>query len=181
MLRDMLTISQSMQRSLLWLTLLCLCGLLLGCSKPQPPTITPKRGSITSVGPDGVGLRLEFDAYNPNGFAINVRSVKAQATFDSSIKLNEVSSVTAISLPAKLTRPLSIDVKVPWNSLPQLMVLATRKTKVPYTVAGSVSVGGKNLNVDIPFTMSGSVTQQELVTAGLNSLPAIPGLPGLVP
>lgn len=169
------------RRALPWLTLFGFCLLLLGCSKPQPPTITPKRGSVTSVGPDGVGLRLEFEAYNPNGFAINVRSVKAKATFDSSIKLNEVSSATAISLPSKVTSPMSVDVKVPWNSLPQLMALATSKTQVPYTVEGSVSVGGDNLNVDIPFSMTGKVTQQELVTAGLNSLPAIPGLPGLVP
>ncbi|MEZ4371903.1 MAG: LEA type 2 family protein [Polyangiaceae bacterium] len=152
-----------------------------GCSKPQPPTITPKKGTIQSVGPTGVTLRLEFDAYNPNGFDLNVQSVKAKVTFDSSIKLSEVTSPTAISLPSKATSPLTADVTIPFNSLPALMSLAASKTEVPYVIEGTVTVGGKSLNVNLPFTMKGVVTQQQLVTAGMNSLQGLPGLKGLIP
>lgn len=152
-----------------------------GCSKPEPPTITPKKGTIQAVGPTGVTLRLEFDAYNPNGFDLNVQSVKAKVTFDGSIKLAEVTSPTAISLPSKATSPLTADVTVPFNSLPALMSLAASKTEVPYVIEGTVAVGGKSLNVNLPFTMKGKVTQQELVTAGMNSIPNIPGLKGLIP
>ncbi len=152
-----------------------------GCSKPEPPTITPKKGTIQSVGPTGVTLRLEFDAYNPNGFDLNVQSVKAKITFDGSIKLSEVTSPTAISLPSKATSPLSADVTIPFNSLPALMSLAASKTEVPYVIEGTVAVGGKSLNVNLPFTMQGKVTQQQLVTAGVNSIPNIPGLKGLIP
>ena len=152
-----------------------------GCSKPEPPTLTPKKGTIRAVGPAGVTLRLEFDAYNPNGFALSVQSVKAKATFDDSIRLQEVTSPTAISLPAKATSPLTADVTVPFDSLPALMTLATSKTEVPYVIEGTVAVGGKDLNVNLPFTLKGKVTRQELVTAGMNSIPNLPGLKGLIP
>lgn len=150
-----------------------------GCSKPKPPTITPTKGMIKSVGPTGVTLQLQFDAFNPNGFELSVQAVKAKVTFDNSIKLSEVTSPTAITLPAKAHHLVLADVTVPWNSLPALMSLAANKTEVPYVIEGTVTIGGKSINVNLPFTMKGKVTQQQLVTAGMNSLP--PGLKGLIP
>ena len=161
-----------------WLTL-CLTVfaalLLWGCSKPKPPTITPKEGKVTSVGAAGVGLELTFDAYNPNDFAISTRSLTAQMTLDGKLKLPQATVPTGVSLPAKQTTPVSVTTTANWSDITAVASLAASKPKVPYVVQGKITVGGENLNVDVPYTLKGEMTQQQLLNAGLKSL-RIPGL-----
>jgi hypothetical protein len=47
---------------------------------------------------------------------------------------------------------------------------------VPYVVEGTVNVGGESINVNLPFSISGTITREQAVNAALKSLPAIPGL-----
>ena len=47
---------------------------------------------------------------------------------------------------------------------------------IPYTVTGTVTVGGERLNVDVPYTINGTITREQLIGTGLRSLPKIPGL-----
>lgn len=164
-----------MRRAFL-LLLLVLLGLgTVGCSKPKPPTITPKEGKVTAVSAAGVNLALTFDAYNPNDFTISVRSVTARMTLDGKVKLPEAKIPTGASLPGKKTTPVTANVTAQWADVGAVASLAASKPKIPYVVEGTVNVGGESLNVDVPFTLKGEMTQQQLLQAGVNSI-KIPGL-----
>ena len=56
-------------------------------------------------------------------------------------------------------------------------LLARPTAALPYTVEGTVNLGGDVLNIDVPFHMDGTMTKDELIAATLHSMPAIPGLP----
>src|SRR5215510_12961424 len=52
-----------------------LVGYLAACGRPEPPTLTPERGEVTSVGPDGIHLVLHMGVKNPNRYDLSARSV----------------------------------------------------------------------------------------------------------
>ncbi|MBX3183587.1 MAG: LEA type 2 family protein [Polyangiaceae bacterium] len=167
-----------------WVGVMGVMWALVGCSKPQPPTLTPKQGKLEAIGPSGVTLSIDFDGYNPNGFDLSVRSVRATGTFNNNVALREVTSAPGVvTLRAKATSPITLRVTIPWESVTAMAQLVGRAS-VPYQITGAVTVGGERLNVEVPFTLNGSVTQAELTAAGLNSLkniPGLPSLPGLIP
>ncbi len=165
------------RRFALWLALSgLLCLLLLGCSKPKPPTITPRKAKVTSVTPTGLGLELTYEAYNPNGFELSVNSVTATATLNGTLKLPPATVQDRVTLPAKQRTLVNSKVTIPWTHLQQVLGMAANRPKIPYRVVGRANVGGESLNVDVPFTIDGEVTQAQLLGAGINSLKGIPGL-----
>ena len=153
---------------------------LTGCSGPEPPTLTPVSGAITSVSPAGLGLRVKLEAENPNSFGLTTRDVTAKVTLDSRYDVGTITFRHALELPAKKRTALDIPVTVAWRDLVGLAGLAAAGRDVPYAVEGMVAIGGEKLNVDVPFRIAGTVTQKQLLQAAASSLPQIPGLPTLV-
>jgi LEA14-like dessication related protein len=157
---------------------LALC--LVACSKPKPPTITPEKGQVTSVTPFGVDLDLTLGVDNPNKVSLPVQGVTAKVMLDGKIDMGTVTSDKAIDLPAGKKTSMTVPVSVKWNDFPAIMQLAAQSKDVPYSVDGKVKLGGALLNVEVPFTMTGTITHDELVKATLKSIPKIPGLPNLI-
>ncbi|HZF51666.1 MAG TPA: LEA type 2 family protein [Polyangiaceae bacterium] len=153
---------------------------MVSCSGPEPPTLTPVSGAITSVSPAGLGLRVKLEAYNPNSFGLTTRDVTAKVTLDGRYDAGTVTIRHALDLPAQKRTALDIPVTMTWNDLAGLAGLAAAGRDIPYTVEGTVAVGGEKLNVNVPFRIAGSVTQKQLLQATMSSLPQIPGLPALV-
>jgi LEA14-like dessication related protein len=153
---------------------------IAGCSGPEPPTLTPVSGAITSVSPTGIGLRVKLEAYNPNSFGLTTRDVTAKVTLDGRYDVGTVTIKHALELPSKKRTPLDIPVTVAWRDLAGLAGLAASGRDVPYAVEGTVAIGGEKLNVDVPFRIAGSLTQKELLQATMSSLPKLPSLPGFV-
>lgn len=149
---------------------------LAACSSPEPPTLTPERATVTAVTPAGIELRVRLDAHNPNAFDISAQSVKANVKLDGKYDLGAVTVPVALRLPAKKRVPLEVPVSVKWRDLTGLVALAASQRGVPYEVDGTVAVGGEKLNVDVPFKLQGTITQEQLKQALGNSLPTIPGL-----
>jgi LEA14-like dessication related protein len=162
------------------LALLLAALAVAGCSGPEPPTLTPVSGTITSVSPAGLGLRVKLEAYNPNSFGLTTRDLNAKVTLDGRYDAGTVTSRHAIELPAQKRTPIDIPVTMTWRDLTGLAGLAASGRDVPYTVEGTVAIGGEKLNVNVPFRIAGTVTQKQLLDATMSSLPKIPGLPGLV-
>ena len=153
---------------------------MVSCSGPEPPTLTPVSGAITSVSPAGLGLRVKLEAYNPNSFGLTTRDVTAKVTLDGRYDAGTVTIRHALDLPAQKRTALDIPVTMTWQDLAGLAGLAAAGRDIPYTVEGTVAVGGEKLNVNVPFRIAGSVTQKQLLQATMSSLPQIPGLPALV-
>lgn len=152
-----------------------------GCSGPEPPTLTPVSGAITSVSPSGLGMRVKLEAYNPNSYRLTTRDITAKVTLDNRYDAGTVTIPHALELPAQKRTALDIPVTVSWRDLAGLAGLAAAGRDVPYVVEGTVAIGGEKLNVDVPFKIAGTVTQKQLLQATMSSLPQIPGLPSLVP
>ncbi len=150
-----------------------------GCSKPQAPTLIPESTRISTVTPKGIGVRITLNANNPNDFDLMARGVKATIVMGDKVKLGPVEVPHGISLPAKGTKKLKLDINATWEQAAQVAQLASGGPTIPYVVEGTVKVGGKSLNVDLPFKINGEVSQTQLIAAGLKGLPSIPGLPVL--
>jgi hypothetical protein len=152
--------------------LLALSG-FCACSKPSPPTLTPLRASVTGVDALGVRLDLELSAANPNTVDLSARSVTAHVVVDRKLDLGTVTLPDAVTLPAGKSTKLSVPVSVAWTDLGALAQLAASSAAVPFTVDGTVEMGGDLLHVAVPFHIDGSVSHDELVHAALGSLPSL--------
>lgn len=150
---------------------------LVGCSKPEPPRLTPLSAKLTSISTLGIDVDLKLDAENVNDSDLSARSVTATIVVDGRIALGTVTVAHAIKLPAHKKTTLDVPVSSRWKDLSGLVSLASAAGKdVPYTVDGSVELGGETLHVQVPFHVVGVLTREQLTQAMLNSLPKIPGL-----
>lgn len=156
---------------------LALGFMLVACSKPEPPKLVPKELQVTSLGPQGAGLLVRLEATNPNRVALSARSVTAKAKLDGKWELGTVTSTSPVVLP--LGAPTNVDVAMllPWNDLKAVSALALAAGPVPYTVEGTVNVGNEALNFDLPFSLSGTLTREQVIAAALKPVIAPPGLP----
>jgi LEA14-like dessication related protein len=158
----------------LWRAALFGVYLAVACGRPKPPTITPEKGEVTSVGPDGIQLTLTLTVDNPNRIDLSARSVTGRVLLDGKHDLGTVTVAQPFRLPSGQRTALSVPMKVAWKDLGVVLGLATSKRDLPYDVDGSVSVGGDSINVNLPFHLSGVVTHEQLLKATLNSLPRFP-------
>lgn len=153
-------------------------GALLGCAKPDPPVLKPERAKVTGVTLTGVTLAVDLDAYNPNPIGLSARSVRARVVLDGKTDLGEVTVPTKVELPAKQHTKMTANLSLAWPGVSTLGGLVASGRDVPYRVDGTVDLGGNTVHFDVPFHMEGTLTRQELVDAGLRSLPGLP-IPGL--
>lgn len=168
----------AMNRStFLVLTAALTSSLVLGCSKPKAPTLTPEATRVTTVTPEGIGVRVTLNAYNPNDFALTTQAVKATIVLGNKVKLGPVEKPHGVSLPADSTTKVTIDLQATWQQAAQIAQLASSGPTIPYVVEGTVKIGGSKLNLELPFTIKGEVSQAQLIAAGIKGLPSIPGLP----
>jgi LEA14-like dessication related protein len=158
-----------------------LFGLLLlaSCSRPAPPTLSPKSVSVASISPAGLSLDVALDATNPNSIELSAQSAKASVTLDGSIPLGSATLASPVTLPAHATTAIHMPLTVTWDNLAAFVSVAASGKDVPYTVAGTAAVGGADLHVDVPFTIGGTLTHAQIVKVTQASLQGIPGLPGL--
>lgn len=151
---------------------------LVACSRPEPPTLKPEVAAVTAVTAQGIDLRVQIQAYNPNSIDLTTRSMKATVLLDGKIDVGTVTVPTPLKLPAKKWTRIDAPLSVKWQDLTSIAALAAQSRGVPYQVNGTVAIGGETLNVDVPFRLTGTITQEQLVTVIGNSLPGLP-LPGL--
>jgi len=158
----------------LWRAALFGVYLALACGRPKPPTITPEKGEVTSVGPDGIQLTLALTVDNPNRIDLSARSVTGRVLLDGKHDLGTVTVSQPFRLPSGQRTALSVPMTVAWKDLGVVLALAASNRNLPYDVDGFVSVGGDSINVNLPFHLSGVVTHEQLLKATLNSLPRFP-------
>jgi LEA14-like dessication related protein len=146
---------------------------LVSCSKPVPPTLTPKQATVTSITPLGLNLQLTFDATNPNAFALSAQQLTGTVSL-AGHPLGTVSVPQAITLPPNATTTMQAAIAAQWLDLASVgQALVTGAQTIPYTVDGTVTVGGNSLNVALPYHMEGQITAADLKRAVGNSIGAI--------
>ncbi|MBK7580260.1 MAG: LEA type 2 family protein [Myxococcales bacterium] len=148
------------------------------CSKPEPPTITPYAARVTAVTPLAIGLDLELDVENPNGFALMVQEVSGTMKLGDGVNVGTGRSEPKGSVPAHGKARVSAQLSVPWTNVAALAPFAASQKPVPYSFVGVAKVGSTKLNLDVPFVVRGEITRDQALKAGLRGLGGlIPGLP----
>lgn len=138
-----------------------------GCSKPKPPTLTPRSAQITALKPDGVQLSLVLAAHNPNGFPLVVNAVNGNFELQDGTPLGSGSSSSSFNIPSEGDQDLPVALDVRFSSLSVLAPYALAAKPLPYRIRGSARIGSDNLNVDVPYTIEGELTAQQVIAAGL--------------
>jgi hypothetical protein len=147
--------------------------------RPDPPTITPQSVAVTSVTPQGLGVRIGALVHNPNRVALRVTGIDLRV-----LAADALVGVTALpqdlTLPARGDTPVAADVVVPWSNLPALGLVATLQPEVPYRVDGTANITAvRGMTFRVPFTLQGTIPQALLLNGALRALPSLPMLPGL--
>lgn len=154
---------------------LCLAAtavVLAGCSKPEPPTVTPRSIRAASLGPARITLAIELDVHNPNAFALSVQTVSGVLALEGGATLGTARAEPSTALPAEASTRVTLNLDVPWQNLPALAPFALSGADVPYQFRGVASVGGERLNTDVPFVLQGTLTRAQLLELGLRGLGA---------
>jgi len=140
---------------------------LAGCSKPKPVELTPRSVQVSAIKADGVQLALVLSAHNPNPFPILVNSVKASFELQDGTVLGGGESASALSIPAKGDQDIPAQLDVRFSSLSALAPYALTGQPLPYRLRGTARLGSEHLNLDLPFTIDGVITQQQLAFAAM--------------
>lgn len=156
-----------------------LLALAPACSKPKPPTITPKSAQVLAVSPTGVQLVVTFDVANPNRFPLLVHAVDGSFSLGAGdgAELGKAHAEPAASIPGNGTSTVTSQLSVGWTHLSALTPFLLAPTAVPYRFVGNAQLGGESLNVNVPFTLTGELTRAQLLSVGLAGL----GVPAAVP
>jgi Late embryogenesis abundant protein len=153
-------------------SLLALFTLAAACSKPSAPTIAPEKISVTRVDMTGLALDLSMSATNPNSVDLAASTVSSHVVVDTTHDIGTVTLPTAITLPAGKTTRLDVPLALTWSDVGALAQLALRTGAVPYTVDGTLDMGGSLLHVGVPFHFDGTITHAQIIGAVMNSVPA---------
>jgi hypothetical protein len=89
-------------------------------------------------------------------------------------KTHDVGTITlpkSITLPAGKTTRLEVPVALKWSDMGVLAQLATTTGAVPYSVDGTLEMGGSLLHVGVPFHVDGSISREQIVGAMMNPVP----------
>ncbi len=146
---------------------------VVACTKPQPPTIAPERATVTAVDAQAIHLDLTVTATNPNAVDLTVRDVTAHVVVAQKVDLGSMTLPQAYTLPAGKATSMDAPLTVPWGDVGALAQLAGAAS-VPFTVDGTVELGGALLHVTVPYHIAGTMTRQQLLGATMRSL--VPGL-----
>ena len=152
-------------------SLLAALALALGCSKPEPPTLSPDSVAVTRIDMAGIALDLALSATNPNSVDLTASDVTSHLVVGKTHDVGTITLPKSITLPAGQTTRLQVPLALRWSDMGLLAQLATTTGAVPYAVEGTLEMGGSLLHVAVPFHVDGTITREQIVGAMMNSVP----------
>jgi hypothetical protein len=154
--------------------LLIVATLTSGCSKPAPPTLAPEKVTVTRIDVTGIALDVSMSATNPNPSDLSASGVSSHVVVDKTHDVGTVTVPETITLPAGKTTTFEVPLTMKWSDMGVLAQLAVSTGAVPYSVDGTLDMGGNLMHVGVPFHLDGTITQAQIVGAMLNSMPKLP-------
>jgi hypothetical protein len=148
-------------------------GLVLACAKPSPPSLQPERVTLTGLDLQGMAVTVEVSATNPNAIDLDATALTSHLVVDKTHDVGAITLPESITLPAGKTTKLSIPIAIKWTEVGFLAQLGASGGAVPYSVDGTLELGGKLLHVGVPFHLDGAITHEQLLGAALGALPKI--------
>lgn len=161
------------RRTIFALALPAIALIAAACSTPETPTVKAESVTVTSATPQGLGLSISLLVTNPNELSLTTRKLVGKVTLEGGTELGTIAVPTEVTLPKKATTRVVVPMTVGWGNALAVAMAAANKPTVPFTVTGTANVGGKSLNVDVPFTVSGTLTREQLLQATAGALPKL--------
>jgi hypothetical protein len=146
-------------------------ALLAACARPLPPTITPEKVAVTRIDAAGIALDLTMSAMNPNSVDLTAADVTSHVVVDKTHDVGTVTLPKTLTLPAGKTTSIDVPVTLRWSDMGVLGALAASQGAVPYSVDGTLEMGGSLLHVGVPFHLDGAITRDQIAGAVLHALP----------
>lgn len=148
---------------------LTIAALVAACAKPQPPSVVPHVVRVAGVSVAGLELDVQLQVHNPNSFPLAAEAVRGTLFAAHERKLGQGSSQARTTIPAGATSLVQSRIRIGWESITALGPLLASE-RIPYVFRGDVTIGGKALNVTLPFTLEGELTRAQLLEAGWRGL-----------
>jgi|SRR3954470_2010307 len=140
------------------------------CSRPKPVQLTLQSAQLSSINPGGATVALVLDAHNPNAFPISGTAVDARVELANGSELGRSSSSAAFQIPAQGDATIPAELALHWTNLSLLVPYGLSGQPLPYRVVGSARLGSERLNMEVPFSISGELTREQVMNAGLNGV-----------
>lgn len=115
-----------------------------------------------------------MSATNPNSSDLSASGVSSHVVVDKTHDIGTVTVPETITLPAGKTTTFEVPLTVKWSDMGVLAQLAVSTGAVPYSVDGTLDMGGNLVHVGVPFHLDGMITQAQIVGAMMNSMPKLP-------
>ena len=147
--------------------LLLVAPLVVACSavadiKPDPPSVTNQKVSVTKVTPAGIEVLVELDVRNPNSINLEAESLTANVILDGRYDMGTVDVPQEIDLPSKQQIHVGVPVVADWKDVAVITSLIALMRDVPYDVDGTVKVGRGPFKVTASFHMNDVITEEQL-------------------
>jgi LEA14-like dessication related protein len=139
---------------------------ITGCRVPEPPTVTPHTVRVVGINAGGMDLDVQLSVHNPNSFPLAAEGVEGTLFVSRRQELGHGSSPEVDSIPAGGTSMVASRLHMTWAGLSSAVPLLASE-RIPYEFDGTVAIGGQSINVKLPFKLSGELTRNELLQAGL--------------
>lgn len=156
-----------------WMSVLVVAAVLgsSACEKPAPPKVVPKGARVAAITPAGLDVVVKIEATNPNSVTLSAQSFTGKAKLDGKWDLSPVTIAKPVVLPPHQPTTIEVPLTMPWRDLSVLAALSTVKRPVPYVLDCSVRIGGESLNVDVPFSVTGTITREQIAAAAGKTIP----------
>jgi LEA14-like dessication related protein len=151
--------------------------LIAACSRPEPPTIVPERVRLTSFTLARIDLDVTLAVTNPNAIDLVARNLTAHVVIGGQFDVGTVEIPVTTALPAGKTTKLDVPLSVKVEDVAPLARLAMTSAKIPYTVDGTVGLGGDLLHVQIPYHLADAVPRDQIVRATISGIPGLGAVP----
>ena len=111
-----------------------------------------------------------MSALNPNGVDLTATDVASHLVVGKTHDLGTLTLPKSVTLPAGKVTEIDVPVTLKWSEVGVLAQLASSGSAVPFTVDGTLDMGGA-LHMGVPFHMVGAITREQLLGAAMNSMP----------
>ena len=153
------------------------CAASSACSRPAPPTLVPERVRLTGLTTARIDLEVALMVQNPNDIDLVARNLTAHFKVADKFELGTADLPVTTVFPAHQSKELTLPLTVKVQDLALLITMAATSSTIPFTVDGTVGLGGELLHVDLPYQLDGTVSRDQILRATVSSLPPIPGFP----
>lgn len=165
---DLEPLSRAVRR-VLQVLLVLLPLVTVGCA-PDRPTVTPQAVRVTAAGTQGLTLAIDMHVHNSNSFPLWVHAVEGVILLGSGAELGRGWAQPKETIPANGSSQVTTILSVPWVNIGALAPFALSSQPVPYLFRGQATIGGESLNVKVPVELTGHLTREQLLAAGLRGL-----------